>query len=312
MLETKPVNQMSGVSEWSVDDVITFFCENLDLDTDHAICNTIREHEITGELLPDLSLSDCQELCEEDPKMAVRLKVIVNKFASEQEANRQAAQMAVQQELLESIRLMYTNISAKLQDYQYQYASLKSSVLETVKNSSPRVRGSNVELDSIPARPELKSAQTMTAMSSGTVKPFYHHTDSHSSSPNVVTTASRQGSSTSINMQNTVQSSQPNKTQSPLEPLKQLRASKEDSCERVLKSAMARYNLNDQDWRKYVLVICYGEQERILDLNEKPVVIFKNLKQQGLHPSIMLRKRGDFQELDMTQYNGDITPGGRL
>lgn len=94
------------------------------------------------------------------------------------------------------------------------------------------------------------------------------------------------------------------------EPLKQLRASKEDSCERILKNAMKRHHLNEQDWKQYVLVICYGDQERILDLEEKPVVIFKNLKQQGLHPAIMLRRRGDFEELNMS--GEDVTPGGRL
>ena len=99
---------------------------------------------------------------------------------------------------------------------------------------------------------------------------------------------------------------------SPNEALKQLRASKEDSCERILKNAMKRHNLADQDWRQYVLVICYGDQERLLELNEKPVIIFKNLKQQGLHPAIMLRRRGDFEEVAMMNGSDNVTPGGRL
>ena len=90
--------------------------------------------------------------------------------------------------------------------------------------------------------------------------------------------------------------------------MKQLRASKEDSCEKVLRNAMKRHNLNEADWRQHVLVICYGDQERVLDLDEKPVQIFKSLKQQGLHPAIMLRQKGDFEEV------GEMaaTPGGRL
>lgn len=90
------------------------------------------------------------------------------------------------------------------------------------------------------------------------------------------------------------------------QPLKHLRASKDDSCEFILKNAMKRYNLNEKEWNKYFLVICYNDQEKILSLIDKPVVIFKNLRLKGLNPSIMLRRKGDFQEID------DPTPGGRL
>jgi hypothetical protein len=89
------------------------------------------------------------------------------------------------------------------------------------------------------------------------------------------------------------------------EPLKQLRASSDDPCSKILQAAMKRHKLND-NWRNYALVICYGDQERILELNEKPVLIFKELKEKGEHPAIMLRQKADF--------NGVVsgTPGGKL
>lgn len=87
------------------------------------------------------------------------------------------------------------------------------------------------------------------------------------------------------------------------EPLKQLRASTDDPCSKILQAAMKRHKLND-DWRNYVLVICYGDNERILRLDEKPVLIFKELKEKGEHPAIMLRQKAEGITTN--------TPGGKL
>ncbi len=106
------------------------------------------------------------------------------------------------------------------------------------------------------------------------------------------------------------QASTPSTYQAPRnEPLKQLRASKDDSCNKVLQAAMRRHRIND-DSRQYALVICYGDQERILGLDEKPVVIFKELQDQGKHPSIMLRQMEGIQYEQGVIING--TPGGKL
>lgn len=102
------------------------------------------------------------------------------------------------------------------------------------------------------------------------------------------------------------------------EPLKQLRASSEDSCKKILTQAMKRHHIPEQDWSKYVLVICYGDRERILKLDERPVVIFKELQEVGKHPAIMLRMLANMNdsELDDGSYNnsriGDDIPGGTL
>lgn len=105
------------------------------------------------------------------------------------------------------------------------------------------------------------------------------------------------------------------------EPLKQLRASKDDSCLKVLQQAMKRHHITREDWSKYVLVICYGDKERILKLAEKPVLVFKELQELGLRPAIMLRQLAEEEndlELSMagsilgdSRLMGDI-PGGIL
>ncbi|EGV64336.1 hypothetical protein CANTEDRAFT_114066 [Yamadazyma tenuis ATCC 10573] len=103
------------------------------------------------------------------------------------------------------------------------------------------------------------------------------------------------------------------------EPLKQLRASSEDSCLKILQQAMKRHHIPRGDWSKYVLVICYGDKERILKLAEKPVPIFKELQELGKHPAIMLRQLADTKTADTNSNEmyedsriGDDIPGGTL
>lgn len=118
------------------------------------------------------------------------------------------------------------------------------------------------------------------------------------------------------------QQSQPH-TQAPPsnEPLKQLRASSEDSCRKILTQAMKRHHIPEHDWSKYVLVICYGDKERILKLEERPVIIFKELQELGKHPAIMLRMLANMNDNDDDNDNeelyndsriGDDIPGGTL
>ena len=100
------------------------------------------------------------------------------------------------------------------------------------------------------------------------------------------------------------------------EPLKQLRASTDDSCMKILQHAMKRHHIPREDWSKYVLVICYGDKERILKLAEKPVVVYKELQELGKHPAIMLRQLADVPSSESEDYedsriSSDI-PGGVL
>ena len=96
-----------------------------------------------------------------------------------------------------------------------------------------------------------------------------------------------------------------------------LRASTDDSCLKILQQAMKRHHIPRDDWSKYVLVICYGDKERILKLGEKPVVVFKELQELGKHPAIMLRQLAPTVEDDnnieyVDSRIGDDIPGGTL
>lgn len=95
--------------------------------------------------------------------------------------------------------------------------------------------------------------------------------------------------------------------------LKQLRAKTEDPCFKILQAAMKSHKLDRSEWRKYVLVICYGgDKERVLRYDEKPVLVFKELNELGLSPSIMLRQVEDNDFTDIVNYEDYETPGGRL
>lgn len=97
------------------------------------------------------------------------------------------------------------------------------------------------------------------------------------------------------------------------QPLKQLKASSDDTCLKVLQHAMRRHHIPREKWSKYVLVICYGDKERILKLTERPVGVFKELTEHGKNPAIMLRELAltPTQEYEDSRIGDDI-PGGTL
>ena len=66
------------------------------------------------------------------------------------------------------------------------------------------------------------------------------------------------------------------------------------SCS-LLAQALKRYNITD-DWRQYALYIVYGDQERCLGLEEKPLLLFKQLDKEGRKPMFMLRRHASPQE----------------
>lgn len=100
------------------------------------------------------------------------------------------------------------------------------------------------------------------------------------------------------------------------QPLKQLKASSDDTCLKVLQQAMKRHHIPRNHWSKYVLVICYGDKERILKLTEKPVIVFKELQEHGKNPAIMLRELAPAAPDGSDKYQdsriGDDIPGGTL
>ncbi|KAI5300901.1 Adaptor for signal transduction [Ascosphaera atra] len=71
--------------------------------------------------------------------------------------------------------------------------------------------------------------------------------------------------------------------------MKSFRVTMEDPCYKVLPAALRKYGIKD-DWRAYALYIVCGEKERCLGLEEKPLILFKQLDKEGRKPMFMLRK----------------------
>ena len=77
---------------------------------------------------------------------------------------------------------------------------------------------------------------------------------------------------------------------------KVFRVGMDDPCYKVLPYAVREYSSTLQssgyplDWRHYALYIGFGDQERALGLDEKPLAIFKDLDRAGKKPMFMLRK----------------------
>lgn len=63
----------------------------------------------------------------------------------------------------------------------------------------------------------------------------------------------------------------------------------EDPCYKVLPAALKKYNIN-APWEQYALYIVYGDKERCLGMEEKPLILFKQLDKEGKKPMFMLRK----------------------
>ena len=74
-----------------------------------------------------------------------------------------------------------------------------------------------------------------------------------------------------------------------VEIFKSFRVSMDDPCWKVLPEALKKYHIN-ADWRQYALYIVFGDQERCLGLEEKPLILFKQLDKEGRKPMFMLRR----------------------
>jgi hypothetical protein len=74
-----------------------------------------------------------------------------------------------------------------------------------------------------------------------------------------------------------------------VEIFKSFRVGLEDPCYKVLPAALRKYNIQ-ADWRQYALYIVYGDQERAVGLDEKPLALFKDLDREGRKPMFMLRR----------------------
>jgi hypothetical protein len=73
------------------------------------------------------------------------------------------------------------------------------------------------------------------------------------------------------------------------------RVSMDDPTYKVLPVALKKYNIT-ADWRNYALYITFGDQERLMGLNEKPLMLFKLLDREGKKPMFMLRKLKEIEK----------------
>lgn len=71
-------------------------------------------------------------------------------------------------------------------------------------------------------------------------------------------------------------------------PYKSFRVTLDDPCHKVLPAALKKYKIVD-DWKLYALFICYGNTERCLSYDEKPLLLFQKLKEAKMNPVFMLR-----------------------
>ncbi|EGR50365.1 hypothetical protein MKX07_007669 [Trichoderma sp. CBMAI-0711] len=104
-----------------------------------------------------------------------------------------------------------------------------------------------------------------------------------------------------------------------VEIFKSFRVSMDDPCYKVLPAALKKYQIN-APWDQYALYIVYGDQERCLGMDEKPLILFKQLDKEGKKPMFMLRKTnsaqvdGDIPGMSMNPARGAATgydpPGG--
>ncbi|KAK3295738.1 uncharacterized protein B0H64DRAFT_153080 [Chaetomium fimeti] len=90
-----------------------------------------------------------------------------------------------------------------------------------------------------------------------------------------------------------------------VEIFKSFRVSMDDPCYKVLPAALKKYQIN-APWDQYALYIVYGDQERCLALDEKPLILFKQLDKEGKKPMFMLRKTNN---ASADGANPDAPPG---
>lgn len=126
---------------------------------------------------------------------------------------------------------------------------------------------------------QLSQATTVVARDSQAATPSSEHGPDHNGLPLSSTEPS-------------APSSRRTKEQKPPEAadfMKSFRVGMEEPCFKVLPQALKKYNIVD-NWRLYSLYIVHGDQERCLGLDERPLILFKQLANEGKKPMFMLRK----------------------
>jgi hypothetical protein len=138
--------------------------------------------------------------------------------------------------------------------------------------------------------PATRISQTSTALGqvNGPTASSSHPRRACSSSQGLATSPRSEVTPTGVTPPPSAETRTSNTT-SKVEAFKSFRVSMDDPCHKVLPAALKKYNIN-APWESYALYIIYGDKERCLGLDEKPLILFKQLDKEGKKPMFMLRK----------------------
>lgn len=312
-------------------DQLQLWLKNAQYDDD--VVDAFRSHNITGMTLPLLNTEELKEMGVADLRVRLRLMSDINDLLMTKGSNGLMWQHPMLTQLQSSafattlVNELSQNIKQELlendsKSLAHQFDKLREDllpVLKEIKNRKPLPTPTTM----LQAR---KSSYFATAPASP-VSPVSPDKSVFSQETSMTQAEVLQASTTAFRPQRptlvkriseerpklvsqrssgSVRRSNSSKRNS-AEPLQQLRARTEDKCYKIIQAAMKSHGLDISEWNNYALVIVYGDQERVLDYEEKPVVVFRELSEMGLNPSMMLRqidKEDGFHEFD--------TPGGRL
>lgn len=82
-----PLKQ-ENYEHWSVQEVVTWCSMELSLAESDSLCQQLKINSISGDVLSELTMNDCKELCSNDLKRAIKLKIALNKLISDQDSNK--------------------------------------------------------------------------------------------------------------------------------------------------------------------------------------------------------------------------------
>lgn len=132
-----------------------------------------------------------------------------------------------------------------------------------------------------------------------------YHTPSVRRAPGVVPSSTAAGNSTMASSSSTHH----HHDIPGMETTKSFRVTMDDPCYKVLPAALKKYNINE-DWRLYALYIVCGDHERCLELDEKPLILFKQLDREGRKPVFMLRRNTHAPGSSGSIHGGATKSGG--
>lgn len=250
--------------------------------------NNIRDFEIFKELEMDdvAEILDSLVSLNQDAKakriILIQLKLLINRVQEEMKSN---GEKINNEDIGAALTAdFYLQLDSKVDYVVTQFNDFKQRLFKELPTNTEQEYAN--ESGNAPSPPALTPAASMT-----TLTPF-HNTKR----------PSLQSLSTSTSPQIQTPTSE--------EPFKQLKASKQDSSQKILMNAMIKHNIPLSKLNEYILIISYQDKEIIMTKDDKPVEIFKSLKKNGFQPAIMLR---EVDKVNMgLEEEGQETPGGRL